>query len=105
MRRRWTITFLRALVLNRWYTALAVEAGVRRITSHGARRTSGSSYALMGAGQKVIARLLGHADTAATERYTHVAADATTALDKARWARLVGAGTDGRQFDPTGSAG
>ncbi len=43
----------------------------------------------MGAGQKVIARLFGHADTAATERYTHVAADATAALVEARWARLV----------------
>ncbi|MEK6608075.1 MAG: tyrosine-type recombinase/integrase [Myxococcota bacterium] len=76
-------------VLNRWYTALAVEAGVRRITSHGARHTSGSSYAMMGVGQKVIARLLGHADTAATERYTHVADGATKALVEARWARLT----------------
>ena len=45
---------------------------------------------MMGVGQKVIARLIGHADTGATERYTHVAADATKTLVDARWARLVG---------------
>jgi acetyl-CoA carboxylase carboxyltransferase component len=38
-------------VLNRWYRELAAEAGVRRITSHGARHTAGSSYAVMGAEQ------------------------------------------------------
>jgi integrase len=43
-------------VLNRWYRDLATESGVRRITSHGARQTAGSSYAVMGAGQKVIGR-------------------------------------------------
>lgn len=63
-------------------------AGVRRITSHGARHTAGSSYAVMGAGQKVIASLLGHADTAATERYTHVGGGATAVLVEARWTRL-----------------
>jgi site-specific recombinase XerD len=42
----------------------------------------------MGAGQKVIASLLGHADTAATERYTHVGGGATGALVEARWTRL-----------------
>lgn len=75
-------------ILNRWYRELSEEAGVPRITSHGARHTSGSSYAVMGAGQKVIATLLGHADTNATERYTHVQVDATRALVEARWARL-----------------
>lgn len=64
-------------------------AGVRKITSHGARHTSGSSYAVMGAGQKMIARLLGHANTKATERYTHVQADATALLVEARWANLA----------------
>jgi site-specific recombinase XerD len=44
----------------------------------------------MGAGQKVIAALLGHADTAATERYTHIGRDATASLIEARWARLRG---------------
>jgi site-specific recombinase XerD len=78
-------------VLNSWYTKLAEEAGVRRMTSHGVRHTAGSSYAMMGAGQKVIASLLGHADTAATERYTHVGSGATTALVEARWWRLRGA--------------
>jgi integrase len=71
-------------VLNSWYTKLAEGAGVRRITSHGTRHTAGSSYAVMGAGQKVIASLLGHADIAATERYTHVGGGATAALVKAR---------------------
>ena len=74
--------------LNRAYSRLAAEAGVRRITSHGARHTSGSSYAVMGAGQKMIATLLGHTDTGATERYTHIQVDATRALVEARWARL-----------------
>jgi integrase len=51
-----------------------------RITSHGARHTAGSSYAVMGVGQKVIATLLGHSDSATNERYTHVAQSATAAL-------------------------
>lgn len=42
----------------------------------------------MGAGQKVIASLLGHADTAATERYTHVGRGTTAALVEARWTKL-----------------
>jgi len=79
-------------VLNRWHRDLATEAGVRRITSHGARHTAGSSYAVMGAGQKVIASLLGHTDSATTERYTHVAQGTTAALVEARWARLRGGG-------------
>jgi integrase len=49
--------------LNRWYRELAKEAGIREITLHGARHTSGSSYAVMGASQKAIAVMLGHADT------------------------------------------
>jgi len=82
-------------VLNKWYRELAAEAGVRRITSHGARHTAGSSYAVMGAGQKVIGALLGHSDSASTERYTHVAQSATAALVEARWLRL-GGGEGGR---------
>jgi integrase len=82
-------------VLNRWYRDLATEAGVRHITSHGARHTAGSSYAVMGAGQKVIGALLGHSDSASTERYTHVAPSATAALVQARWLRL-GGGEGGR---------
>jgi integrase len=82
-------------VLNRWYRDLATEAGVRQITSHGARHTAGSSYAVMGAGQKVIGALLGHSDSASTERYTHVAPSATAALVQARWLRL-GGGEGGR---------
>jgi len=79
---------LRNKVLNRWYRELADEAGVHRITSHGARHTSGSSYAVMGVGQKMIAKLLGHTDTGATERYTHVQVEQTKPLVEARWARL-----------------
>lgn len=78
--------------LNRWYRRLCGEAGVRDISSHGARHTSGSSYAVMGAGQKVIAQLLGHTDTHATERYTHVQVEATRPLVEGRWARLHGRG-------------
>jgi integrase len=75
-------------MLNRWFTELCTEAGIRRITSHGARHTAGSSYAMSGVGQKMIARLLGHLDTGTTERYTHIQTDATAALVEARWARL-----------------
>ena len=75
--------------LNRQYAKLCTKAGVRRITSHGARHTSGSSYALQGASQKMIAALLGHSNTSATERYTHVQVDATRALVEARWEGLV----------------
>jgi integrase len=75
-------------LLNSWYTKLAEEAGVRRIISHGARHTAGSTYAVMGARQKVIASLLGRVDTAATERYSHVVGGATAALVEARRTRL-----------------
>jgi integrase len=75
--------------LNRWYRQLAKEANVREITSHGARHTSGSSYAFMGASQKVIAVMLGHANTKATERYTHIQTAATAPLVEGRWARLT----------------
>jgi len=80
-------------VLNRWWRLLAEEAGVQVITSHGARHTSGSSYAFLGASQKAIAGLLGHADTAATERYTHLRPDATAPLVEARWESLTGGGS------------
>jgi integrase len=81
---------------NRAYSRLATEARVRRITSHGARHTSGSSYAVMGAGQKMIATLLGHTDTSATERYTHLQVDATRTLVEARWERLAKESKGGR---------
>jgi integrase len=81
-------------VLNKWYRDLATEGGVRRITSHGARHTAGS-YAVMVAGQNVIGALLGHSDSASTERYTDVAQSATAALVEARWLRLCG-GEGGR---------
>lgn len=74
--------------LNRWYRKLAKEAGITPISSHGARHTSGSTYAVMGAGQKMIAKLLGHSSTKATERYTHVQVSETQALVERRWAGL-----------------
>ena len=36
------------------------------MTSPGVRHTAGSSYAVMGAGPKVIGALLGHSDSAST---------------------------------------
>jgi integrase len=74
--------------LNRWYRALARQAEITPISSHGARHTSGSDYALMGVGQKMIAKLLGHIHTSATERYTHVQVTETQALVEKRWAGL-----------------
>jgi integrase len=53
-------------VMNRWYRDLAQQAGVRPMTSPGVRHTAGSSYAVMGAGPKVIGALLGHSDSAST---------------------------------------
>jgi hypothetical protein len=76
------------IVLNKWHRALSNAAGVRVITSRGARHSAGSSYAVMGVGQKMIAKLLGHADTGATERYTHLQAEQTAPLVAARWAAL-----------------
>ena len=74
--------------LNRWYRKLAEAAGVRPISSHGARHTTGASYAFQGANQKMIATLLGHAHTGSTERYTHMRVSETQPLVEARWARL-----------------
>jgi integrase len=75
--------------INRWIRELAREANVREITSHGARHTSESSYAFMGASQKAIAVMLGHANTRATERYTHIQTAATAPLVEGRWERLT----------------
>ena len=86
------VSVLSNKVLNRWSRDLEKEAGVRRIASHGARHAAGSSYAVMGAGQKVIGTLLGHRNSASTERYTHIAPSATTAIVEARWLRLGGGG-------------
>jgi integrase len=82
-------------VLNRWYLDLAKEAGVRRITSHGARHAAGSNYAVMGAGQRSSGRCPGTANSASTERYTHIAPNATAAMVEALWLRLCG-GEGGR---------
>lgn len=71
--------------LNRGYARLAKEAGVRRMTSHGARHTCGSSLAMMGAGQKMIATVLGHTDAKTTERYTHMKEEVTRGVVEARW--------------------
>jgi integrase len=60
----------------------------KRITSHGARHTAGSSYAYLGAGNKGIAILLGHKNMASTERHSHMASDGTAALVASRWERL-----------------
>ena len=76
--------------LNRALARLATEAGVRRVTSHGLRHTAGTSYAAMGAGNRRIASLLGHADMQSTERYTHPVADGIADLVEARWDRLTG---------------
>ncbi|MGQ0503702.1 MAG: tyrosine-type recombinase/integrase, partial [Myxococcaceae bacterium] len=76
--------------LNRWFTRLCEEAGIRRISSHGARHTSGSAYAYQGLSQKAIAQLLGHEDTEATERYTHVQVRAMAPFVEERWTRLNG---------------
>jgi hypothetical protein len=43
----------------------------------------------------LIGALLGHSDSASTERHTHVAPSATAALVQARWLRL-GGGEGGR---------
>lgn len=81
--------YLSNKVLNRWYRELAAEAEIKVISSHGARHSAGSSYAVMGVGQKMIAKLLGHADSGATERYTHVQVEQTKPLVEARWTRLT----------------
>ena len=75
--------------LNRWYGQLSAEAGVREITSHGARYTCASAYALLGANQKFIADVLGHASTSTTDRYTQLYSAATATLIEQRWLRLT----------------
>jgi integrase len=77
-------------VLNRWYRELADRAGIPRITSHGSRHGVGSSYAALGAGEALIAELLGHADQRSSSTYTHVRVETTQAIVEARWAKLNG---------------
>lgn len=77
-------------VLNRWLRAACRDAGVREVSSHGLRRTAGSSYGFMGAGQKAIASMLGHRDTKATERYVRVHESHRRQLVDARWNRTCG---------------
>jgi site-specific recombinase XerD len=40
-------------------------------------------------GRKLIAKLLGHVTTKATERYTHIQVTETQPAVEARWARVV----------------
>jgi hypothetical protein len=49
----------------------------------------------MGVGQKVIGITLGHRDSKATDRYTHVEAPLVGPLTEARWQALA-AGAKGR---------
>jgi hypothetical protein len=49
----------------------------------------------MGAGQKVIGALLGHSDSASTERYTHVVPGTTAALVQARGCGLEAGRVEG----------
>ena len=90
--------------MNRWYRILADEAGSKLITSHGARQTAASAYALQGASQAAIANLLGHTDTGATEDYTHVGAAESRPFVNKRWELMKGAGW-GRRSTDRGEAG
>jgi integrase len=78
-------------VLNRALRSACQLAGVREVTTHGLRRTAGSSYGFMGEGQKAIASMLGHADMKATERYVRVHERHKQALVTERWNRLMNA--------------
>ncbi len=78
-------------VLNLRYRKLSDQAGVTRITSHGARHTSATVYSALGASQATIAKLLGHDDTSATEAYTHVGTELSRGFVDKRWARYNGA--------------
>jgi hypothetical protein len=57
----------------------------------------GSSYAVMGAGQKVIGTLLGHSDSASTERYT-----TSLRVRLRRWFRRDGRGLGAGRVDSEG---
>lgn len=70
------------------YRLLAEAAEVPVITSHGARHTTASSHAHAGASQMMIALLVGHAETSATERYTRIQTEATKSWVQARCVRL-----------------
>ena len=77
-------------LLNRWYRELADRAGTPRITSHGCRHGVGSGFAALGAGEALIAELLGHADQRSSATYTHIRTETTQAFVEARWAKLNG---------------
>lgn len=73
-------------VLNRALRAACRAAGVREISSHGLRRTAGSSYGFLGQSQRAIASMLGHTDLKATERYVRVHEGHRHDLVERRWA-------------------
>jgi integrase len=78
-------------VLNRALRAACQSAGVREVSSHGLRRTAGSSDGYPGQSQRAIASMLGHADMKATERYVRVHERHKQTLVTERWNRLVNA--------------
>jgi integrase len=73
-------------VLNRALRAACQSAGVREVSSHGLRRTAGSSYGYLGQSQRAIASMLGHTDLKATERYVRVHEGHRHQLVERRWA-------------------
>ncbi len=78
-------------MLNRSLRAACQSAGVREVSSHGLRRTAGSSDGYPGQSQRAIATMLGHTDMKATERYVRVHERHKQPLVTERWNRLVNA--------------
>ncbi len=77
-------------VLNRALRAACRSADVREVSSHGLRRTAGSSYGFLGQSQRAIASMLGHTDLKATERYVRVHEAHRHQLVERRWAGAKG---------------
>jgi integrase len=78
--------------LQKPWRAIRKRAGLEDVRIHDLRHTFASVAAASGASLPIIGKLLGHAQSATTERYAHLAADPVRLVGEQTGQRLAGAG-------------
>jgi integrase len=78
--------------LQKPWRAIRKRAGLEDVRIHDLRHTFASVAAASGASLPIIGKLLGHAQSATTERYAHLAADPVRLVGEQTRQRLAGAG-------------